>query len=97
MDAGSSRGNVEVRNLTEADATAKAWALEAGISEAGVDWDGQALAVHVDRDIQVAPRAGIAPCLRAEVVGLEDFRARGEPLAEAIENRWREGCHVPGV
>ena len=25
---------------------------------------------------------------------LEDLRARGEPLAEAIENRWIEGGHA---
>jgi diguanylate cyclase (GGDEF)-like protein len=32
-------------NLGEADATAKAWALEAAITEATVDWEGGALAV----------------------------------------------------
>jgi diguanylate cyclase (GGDEF)-like protein len=32
-------------NLNEGDATAKAWALEAAISEAGIEWEGQALAV----------------------------------------------------
>jgi diguanylate cyclase (GGDEF)-like protein len=32
-------------NLNEGDATAKAWALEAAIGEAGVEWEGQALGV----------------------------------------------------
>src|SRR5207248_4009823 len=32
-------------NLSEGDAAAKAWALEAAISEAGVEWEGEALAV----------------------------------------------------
>ena len=32
-------------NLNEGDATAKAWALEAAISEAGIEWEGQALGV----------------------------------------------------
>jgi diguanylate cyclase (GGDEF)-like protein len=32
-------------NLGEGDAGSKAWALEAAITEAAVDWDGQALAV----------------------------------------------------
>ena len=32
-------------NLSEADAAAKAWALEAAVGEASVEWDGGALAV----------------------------------------------------
>ena len=32
-------------NLNEGDATAKAWALEAAITEAGIEWEEQALAV----------------------------------------------------
>lgn len=32
-------------NLNEADAAAKAWALEAAVTEAGTEWEGQALAV----------------------------------------------------
>ncbi len=32
-------------NLSEGDATAKAWALESAITEAGIEWDGQSLAV----------------------------------------------------
>src|SRR6185295_9320329 len=32
-------------NLSEGDAAAKAWALEAAVSEAGIEWEGQALAV----------------------------------------------------
>jgi diguanylate cyclase (GGDEF)-like protein len=32
-------------NLGEGDAGSKAWALEAAITEAAIDWDGQALAV----------------------------------------------------
>jgi diguanylate cyclase (GGDEF)-like protein len=32
-------------NLNEGDAATKAWALEAAITEAGIEWEGQALAV----------------------------------------------------
>ena len=32
-------------NLNEADATAKAWSLEAAVTEAGIEWEGQALGV----------------------------------------------------
>ena len=32
-------------NLNEGDATAKAWALEAAVTEAGIEWEGQALGV----------------------------------------------------
>jgi diguanylate cyclase (GGDEF)-like protein len=32
-------------NLNEGDAAAKAWALEAAISEAGIEWEGQGLGV----------------------------------------------------
>ena len=32
-------------NLNEGDATAKAWALEAAVSDAGIEWEGQALGV----------------------------------------------------
>jgi diguanylate cyclase (GGDEF)-like protein len=32
-------------NLSEGDAGTKAWALEAAISEAGIEWEGQTLAV----------------------------------------------------
>jgi len=32
-------------NLSEADAAAKAWALEAAVGEASVEWEGGALAV----------------------------------------------------
>jgi diguanylate cyclase (GGDEF)-like protein len=32
-------------NLNEADATAKAWSLEAAVTEAGIEWEGEALSV----------------------------------------------------
>ena len=32
-------------NLSEGDAASKAWALEAAISEAGIEWEGETLAV----------------------------------------------------
>jgi diguanylate cyclase (GGDEF)-like protein len=32
-------------NLSEADATSKAWSLEAAVTEAGIEWEGQALCV----------------------------------------------------
>ena len=32
-------------NLNEADATAKAWSLEAAVTESGIEWESQALAV----------------------------------------------------
>jgi diguanylate cyclase (GGDEF)-like protein len=32
-------------NLSEADAATKAWSLEAAITEAGIEWEGDALAV----------------------------------------------------